>query len=220
MRLARKLFLLAAMAITALALTATTANAQIEVIEEDGGHCPPIVVDVHLVSGGCDIEYRSEAHIPLVAYIPAPVVVSNCRVHLSALIGENGAGYVTAASFSDEVPPANPPCTRAPCDEDGRTGASEMVPWPLHIEETVANVETIEAEFCLRTIASGEGGAQTRCQVHLPLTQNLATHDHEIGAVGSEYFCEAAPFPTSVRNVHLINEVPAAQSTEDIEVIH
>jgi hypothetical protein len=220
MRLARKLFLLAAMAITALALTATAANAQVEVLEEDGGHCPPVVVDVHLVSGGCDIEYRSEAHIPLVAYVSGnPVIVSNCRVHLSARVGETGAGYVNAALFSNEDPPTNPPCTRAPCDELGRFGFSEMIPWPLHIEENAAGQESIEAEFCLRTIASGEGGAQTRCQVHLPFRQ-VVTHDHEIGGVNSEYFCEVAPIPTSIRNVHLINEVPAALSTEDIEVIH
>jgi hypothetical protein len=223
MRLARKLFLLAAMAITALALTATAANAQVEVIEEDGIHCPPVSLSPtgHNVTGGCDIEYRSERHIPLVAYVPNPVVVSNCRVHLSALVGENGAGYVTAALLSDEVPPANPACTRFPCDENGPVGSSKMIPWPLQIEENGPGLESIEATFCLRTIASGEGGAPTQCQVHLPLTQNVGTHDHEIGGANLEVFCEVAPmFPTSIRNAHFLNEVPAAQSTEDIEVIH
>jgi hypothetical protein len=195
-------------------------NPGMEVVEEDGGHCPPVSVVAHDVTGGCHVEYRSEAHVPMVAYIPSPVVFMACRWHFAARIGEDGAGYVTAASFSDEAPPGNPPCTRAPCDEDGPTGASAMVPWPLHIEEENVSQESLEMEFCMRTIASGEDGAQTRCQLHLPVNQQLGSHDHEIGAVNSEYFCEVASFPTSLRNMHFINEAPGAQSTEDIELIH
>jgi hypothetical protein len=215
-----RLFLFAVMALTALASSAATASAQRELVEEDSGHCSSVSVVAHVVSGGCDVEYRSESHISIVAYIPNPVVVAVCRWHLVARMGEDAAGYVTAVSFSDEVPPTSPPCTRAACDESGATGASAMVPWPLRIEENVAGQESIETEFCMRMIASGEGGAQTRCQVHLPFVQQLGTHDHEVGAVGSEYFCEVAPFPTSIRNVHLINEVPAVEGAEDIELIH
>jgi hypothetical protein len=214
-----RLFPLAATVLTALAWGAGTASAQMEVIEEDGEHCPPVSVVAHVVTGGCHMEYRSEAHVPMVAYIPNAVVFMACRWHIAARIGEDGAGYVTAASFSDEDPPWNPPCTRAPCDEDGLTGASAMVPWPLHIEEN-GHQESTEMGLCLRTIASGEGGAQTRCQVHLPLRQG-PSHDHEIGAVNFETFCEGSQsFPMSFRNVHLVNEAPAAQSTEDLVVIH
>jgi hypothetical protein len=175
MRLARKQFLLTAMTITALVLTVTAANTQVEVIAEDGGHCPPVSLSPtgHNVTGGCDIEYRSERHIPLVAYVPNPVVVSNCRVHLSALVGENGAGYVTAALLSDETPPANPPCTRFHSMKMG-PGSSKMLPWPLQIEENAPEQESIETEFCLRTIASGEDGAQTRCRLHLHSTSRSA----------------------------------------------
>jgi hypothetical protein len=210
------------MAITALALTATTANAQIEVLEEDGpGHCTAVSLSPtgHVVSGGCPIEYRSEHHVPLVAYTPAPVIVSNCNVHLSARIGENGAGYVTAASLTAEtVNPPVPGCTRAACDENGPVGASAMLPWPVQITETAAGVETVDATFCLRTISSLEGGPQTHCGVHLPYTSPV-THDNEVGD-NAEYFCEVAAIPTSIRNLHLINEVSATESTEDIEVIH
>jgi hypothetical protein len=208
------------MALTALALGVGTASAQVEVMEEDGGHCSPVSIVGHTVSGGCHVEYRSEGHIPIVAYTPSPVVVASCRWHISARIGEGGAGYLTAASFTDEVPPTSPPCGRAPCDESGAIGGSAMIPGPLRIEENAPGQESIEMEFCMRMVAAGEGGTPTRCQVHLPFNQQFGTHDHEIGAVDSEYFCEVAPFPISIRNVHLINEVPAAQSTEDIELIH
>jgi hypothetical protein len=220
MFLVRKLFLAVVMALTALALSAGTASAQLEVMEEDGGHCPPVTILAHTVSGGCHVAYQSEGHISLVAYVPNPVVVSGCRWHFDAQIGENGAGYVTAAAFSDESPPTSPPCTRTPCDEDGPVGNSVMVPWPLTVFEEDIGVESLEMEFCIRTIQSGEGGPQSRCQIHLPVTQTF-DHDHEIGAVNSEYFCEVgAPFPVSLRNVHFINEEPAVQSTEDIELIH
>jgi hypothetical protein len=219
MRLALKLSVTGMMALAFLSLTAVTASAQVEVLEEDGGHCPPVTIVVHTVSGGCDVEYRSERHLQLVAYVPSPVIVSNCNLHFRALIGENGIGYVTAAVLSSETnPPTSPACTRAPCDENGPIGASAMLPWPIHIEENIPDQESIELEFCHRTTASGEGGAGTRCHMHLPFKQYVS-HDHEI-AGNEEYFCEVAPFPTSYRNVHFINEVPAQQSTADIEIIH
>ncbi len=216
MRLARKLFLLVAMAFAALAMTAGAASAQVEVLEEDGGHCSAVAVGVgHAVTGGCDVEYTTEHHIPLVAYTPAPVIVSNCNVHLSAQIGETGAGVVNVAVFTAEtVNPPVPGCTRAPCDE----ATGQMLPWPVQILETGPSTERLEATFCLRTIPSGPGGPGTYCEVHLPFSQ-VGNHNHEVGD-NQEYPCEVAAIPTAIRNVHFINETPANNSTEDIALIH
>jgi hypothetical protein len=224
MRPARKLFVLAAMTLTVLALGVTTANAEnpVEVIEEETGeHCTAVSLGAgHAVSGGCHIAYESEGHIPWVAYVPSPVIISQCAWHLDAQIGEDGSGYITnAVLFNGPVSEA-PGCTRAPCDE---AGSGAMLPWPLQIvegENETDPSEDVEVEFCLRTIASGQGGAPSRCQVHVPITQDAVNHNHEIGTPAGEYFCEVSPqpFPISIRDVHFNVEEPAA--TEDIEILH
>ncbi len=222
MRLARYLFIFMAMAFAALALTAATATAQIEFLDEETDqHCPALVVVEHSVGGGCHVEYESEGHIPLVAYIPGPVVISNCNVHLEARIGEDGAGYITQALLTNEPVPPNPPCTREPCDEPA-PGHEDLL-WPLQLEENGPGQESIETEFCLRVANSAggvEGGASARCEVHLPFTHVLS-HDHELGD-DAEYFCEVSPIPApvSIQRVHFVNENPASGSNEDIYFVH
>jgi hypothetical protein len=214
MRFAGKLFLFVATALAALAMTASAASAVMEVLEEDGDHCPAVTLVAHVVSGGCDVEYRGEHHVVIVAYTPAPVVFTNCNLHLDAQIGEDGSGHVTAAALTAEtVNPPLPGCVRAACDE----ATGQMLPWPLTVRE-VGGVEVMEMTLCLRTISSGPGGPQTRCEIHLPFLQG-ADHNHEVGD-SAEYFCEVAAIPTSFHNVHLINEVPAGQSAEDIALVH
>jgi hypothetical protein len=223
MRLARKLFLLAAMALTALALGATTANAEnpVEVVDEETAeHCTAVGIVGHTVSGGCHIEYESEGHVPLIAYVPTPVILSQCVVHLDAQVGEDGSGYINGATLAVGDVVESPGCTRAPCDE---LGSGAMLPWPLQIvegETATDPSEDVEVEFCLRTVASGQGGAPSRCQVHVPITQDAVNHNHEIGTPAGEYFCEVSPqpFPISIGDAHFNVEDPAA--TEDIEILH
>ncbi len=211
------------MALTALALSATTANAQVEVFDEEtDDHCPALMISGHNVTGGCHVHYEAEEHIPLVAYTPTgAVVLFNCNVHLEAQIGEDGSGYVTKAVLTDEVPPENPPCTRTPCDEAPPSHAD--LPWPLQIQENTIGQESVELELCLRTanaFGGTEGGAQSRCELHFPVTQNF-DHNHEIGD-HAEYFCEVSPSPVPIafRDIHFINENPAEVSEEDIYIVH
>ncbi len=211
------------MTLAAFTLSAVTAQAEVEVFNEaTDEHCSPLNVDGHIVTDGCHVEYESEEHISLVAHPPTgPVVISNCNVHLEAQIGEDGAGYVTQALLTDETPPPSPPCTRTPCDEPGPS--HQELPWPLHIEENAAGSESVEGEFCLRVsdaFGGTEGGAGSRCEVHLPFTHVLS-HDHELGD-HAEYFCEVSPSPVpiSIRDVHFINEEPAGESSEDIYLVH
>jgi len=223
MRLARKLFLLAAMALAALALTATTANAQVEVIDEDGfnDHCPAVtVVNDHDVVGGCHVEYKSEGDVPLVVQTAGgPVTLSSCEFHLSGRVGENGSGYIDNALLTDEVPPSNPPCTRTPCDEPSNAAHhphAELL-WPIAFTE-IDGVETLEATFCLRPTANPEGSGNTPCEVHLPWTDN-GGHNYEIGAPTGIYSCENLP-PVSITRAHFVNETDPELGTEDVEIIH
>ena len=237
MRLARKLFLLAAMAIAALAMTASTASAQIEVLHEDGGdHCDPVTVEAgHNVHGGCHIEFSSVVDIPLHAYIPAKTTISNCEVYLSGRVDEEGEGYVELIVL--EPPHAGGvPCTREACDEMTGTPPHPDLLWPFHIREEGAGHEEVEAEFCLRANTTAEGSAGNWCDVHLPF-QDEGAHQYEIGSsdpdgTGTEVFCEnnpsppappgydgnhdILPFPISIE-AHLRSD-PAGE--EDVEVIH
>lgn len=222
MRLARKLFLLAVTAVAALALTASAASAQLTVSEEHtAGNqaCTAVNKVGHVVTGGCHIEVVSTEHIPLVAFVPQRVVLSNCNVHLEARINATGGGWVTAAVLTDEVPPASPPCTRAPCDEANGT----FRPWPLQIVEHAAGDEEVEATFCLRLgnlFGGAPGDPGSQCEVHLEYTQT-ASHDIEIGhhPSGAE-LCEVSPSPPAmigIENAHFTYE-PVGE--DRIEVVH
>jgi hypothetical protein len=212
MRLARKLFLLGAMAVAALALTAGSASAQFEVLDEDGGggHCPAVaLIPSHGVTGGCELDVRGK--VPLYAHIPAETPISNCFVDLEARIDENGEGYVESAIFTPGAAPPNVPCTRAPCDEANGT----QLPWRFHLDEVAPGDERVEATFCLRTVASGPGGTGTNCEVHLELS-DLGSHNYEIGHLAQHQFCEGNPIPP----VSIVGHLETYNPLETIEIIH
>jgi hypothetical protein len=217
MRIARKLFLLGAMALAAMAMTAGAASAEgVIVYDEAMNHCGDVTIDVHQVDGGCHVEVESEEDIPLYAHLGPPLnelEISNCEVFLEAQLGEDGEGYITEA---DLTPPdeGTVPCTRAPCDEADGT----MLPWAIHFNE-VDGVETVEATFCLRTIQSGPGGAGTPCTVHLPW-ENNGGHHYEIGDSGhtAEYACENPAVPVEIQAHFLSLEDELGE--EEIEIVH
>lgn len=211
MFLVRKLSLAVMMAVAVMAMTASSANAEVQVFEEPGGLCSNVSLSGHVVSGGCHVEFQSTGDVWLVVYVPAPTIVSACQVHLEARIGGNGFGYVTTLTLTAPSRPV--PCTRAQCTE---AGTSTRIPQPIQLNE-VAGAESLERRFCLQ----GPDGSQGSCTVHLPV-ENEGGHNYEFGAGGGEAFCEAGdyPFPVSIRNAHYINEVPAETGTEDVEIIH
>lgn len=213
MRLALKL-ISAALAIACLALSAATANAQsFEVIDEESfNHCGETTLIGHFVSGGCNFETESESHIAMVVQTAGgPVTVANCNWHLEGRVDEAGAGWFTEALLASEPPPGTVPgCTRAACDEAN----GGMRPWPFVGIESGPGSETVELTLCVRTVASGPGGAGTSCELHLPFLDN-GDHDYELG-VGSTQGCENLP-PLSFQGIHLVNEVPGGW---DLEVSH
>jgi hypothetical protein len=222
MSLARKLFLLAAMTLTALAVTASSASAQIEVSNEaTAEHCSAVtLMPNHTVEGGCHVDFVSPpgTDIPLHAYIPAKTTISNCEVELEGRVGENGEGYVTEAHL--EPPHGGPvPCTRVACDE---ADDHSMIPWPFYIREHGPAGEEVEMTFCIRDLKAGEGEPGVECELHLEFTGRGA-HRYEIGHA-TETLCEnnppnnptthpTVPAPVSFE-VHLISGL------ERVEVVH
>lgn len=210
MRIAHKLLLPAIVATTALVAIPAAASAEVEVLSESQGtHCPAVTVDVHHVEGGCHVEIASTQPKYIVAFTPAPIVISNCNLHVEARIGEDGSGWVTAAAFTSPDPPTNPPCTRAPCDEVNGT----QIPWPFQLSEAGPGEEVGEMTFCMRTVASGPGGAGTQCQLHLPIT-DLGMHEYQVGSTETT-FCE------NVSNVGVGGAGFAYEGdSEHVEIIH
>lgn len=205
----RKLFLLVAMALTALAMT-SSASAQVEVHDEPGTLCSNVSLSDHAVSGGCHVEFKSTDDISAVVYIPGPLPVFSCRWHFEAQIGGDGAGYITTAALTP--PSGGGPCTRVQCAEADGT----RIPWPVQINEA-AGSESFEMRFCIEQ----SNGSGFSCTVHLSV-EDEGGHNYEFGAEDGEAFCEPgdSPYPVGFRNAHFVNEVPAETGAEDVEIVH
>ena len=223
MRLVCKLFLLASTMLAVLALSAATASAQLEVIDEETDEsCPPVVLEFHGVTGGCHVEFKSENHITFVVQTAGgPVPFTKCNWHFEGRVDEDGAGYVTAAALTNEPPPGtNPPCNRTPCDESASSAHPHAeLPWTIEFTEVNA-LETVEFMLCFRladAFGGVEGGTGTPCELHLPWTDE-GGHNYEIGT-GASYSCENLP-AVSLQNVHFVNETDPDSGTEDMEIVH
>ena len=179
MRLARKLAILTAMAMAAMALTATSASA-VEVSSEPGGvHCTAtVLMSNHSVEGGCKIRAVSEEETKVQAQIAPGVwfTVSSCEDQFEAAMGESGEGYLYNATTSGHA--AGDPCTRTQCDE-GEAGATPhaKMPWHLRLNSTTS----MEVRFCLRTNNTAEGTAGTTCHTNVAVSIS-PTHRYEFSA--------------------------------------
>lgn len=210
MRIARKFVLFTAMALAALAMSAGTASAEVEVFQEDGDVCSQVVLSGgHTVSGGCLAQAETENHIPLVVQTAGgPVTLTNCNVHFDGRISGTGSGYATVIAFTNENPPTTPGCTRKACDE-GDNGAD--IPWPFQVTEPSAGTEMLEVTLCLEP---SPDGSHTSCELHVPMTTPVS-HEDEAGD-NATYTCENLP-QISFQNFHFVGETGAEGAGE---VIH
>jgi hypothetical protein len=169
MRTAIKLLMLAATVLAALALSATTATAQVTV-EDEATDDPCAAINATLpagpITGGCHVEFQAEdvpifAHVPGVGELPQ----SNCEVELEARIGPDGEGYITEAHLDTPHDPDLADCVNEPCETSGN-----MDLWEIHIEEEVLDEEILHVTFCLSPI--GQMGTKTLCSLSLPLVQS------------------------------------------------
>jgi hypothetical protein len=154
MRIARKLFAVAIMAVATLALSASVASASpVEVVDENGIHCSPVTVVSHVVSGGCQAHIVSTggATIQLIRHIPTgeEVVSIHCNNEYRLNLDEFGEGWIHGISF----PPGDAWCnnTIRPCVEaDSGEHVGPQEPWRVHVEETGPGTEHAIVRLCLR----------------------------------------------------------------------
>jgi hypothetical protein len=153
----RKLFLLAATVIAALALTATSALAEDEGVEvsqetsEGNVHCNP----------WCFIHANGASS--LTAHIgPTEIVASACTDEFEGEVDENGEGHIDVYE-NNAATSGN--CTRINCNGIGEDENEPI--WPAHFEEE-GGEETINVRFCLDAEADPDAeGAHCDVEIHV-----------------------------------------------------
>lgn len=172
MRIARKLTLLCALAIAAMAFTAGSASAAetaIEVETEAGARCNPV----------CNALAQGESHITRTF---DGVEISKCRDtfetefrHLQDANRLIGHVYSWVRANHEVVGPG---CNVEPCEV-----AAERE-WNItNAGETAANTGHFTVRFCLQEGVAGNEGADTHCNLEVTITETTP-HRHTLSANG------------------------------------
>jgi hypothetical protein len=203
MRIARKLILLAIMA---MALSATTASAQVELTDEETGlHCG-------VASSSCLVEIGGSYWITLHLTNGVEVTAGNCSDYLVASVGEDGEGFFTVQTIIGAF------CPNKPCEATSQT-AGNGDPWPLHLDELDPGVFTLHAVFCYEPAAGG--GAQRNCEIVLSV-DDWGDHFYVFNAFDET--CAGTPPPTGVRAIEMdglwSTREPNFSGHTDVEITH
>lgn len=178
MRIARKLMLLAMMAIAATAFMASSASAEIglpdavEITDEDlGTHCGAVTPTPNGATGGCFLHADSETGT-LVSLELFGEALTECTNSFDARINEDGHGYIYNQVFGGGAP-----CVAVPCNAVTGPG---FRPWEVAVQEPRPGVEHLIANFCVVV-----GGVQIDCTIEVGM------HIHSHSEV--EFFANQSP---------------------------
>jgi hypothetical protein len=166
----QKLVLLTSIALTALALSTSTALAQEDVeiqTEPAGDHC----------SAPCTIHVASVTPTSWGAYVGETLVQTlfSCTEEFLMTLDEDGHGAIhTYENNKGQV--GGEACTRQNCDDAG----DDESEWETHLTEA-AGAENASIRLCLET---GPGAANVHCTINVALNQDPAvTHRYVFNAV-------------------------------------
>lgn len=154
MRIARKLALLASLALAAMAMTAGSASATgaLEVYENDGGgsqHCGTVSVVDHEVTGGCEAIATSSGTVELEGEVFGfHIHESDCDNVFTVNFNEDGTGFVSGFQIT------NCSSNVTACNEGGSESNPE-IPWAFAGEEDAANTVGGEIAVCINTALLG-----------------------------------------------------------------
>jgi hypothetical protein len=209
MRIARKLTLLAMLAIAAAAFAAPSAFAQTSTEPEAHNQTPRLIVqqEVHAANdtncplvtpsppvappalppttagGGCRAHIASVGSVVLSSHdaTGTEAVLSSCGgVELDMRIDVAGEGYLTHQEFTGD--PST--CVVKPCGQLTPPGTSEGRIWSLFAFESEVAGSTVRERattlFCIEPIIGG--GPPTHCEVTVPFSQPT-THRYRFTAV-------------------------------------
>jgi hypothetical protein len=199
MRIARKLTLLATLAIAATALAAPTAFAQTEpeshnqtprILVAQEVHAandiacpaiaptPPPLVSPTVTSGGCRVHY-SATGLLISAHLSAggtEVPITTCDFEFDLRLDSAGEGWLSHQEFTGGAA-----CTRRACGQI-TPPTSEGRAWTVYMQETeIAGQgprENMVFLFCTEAL---DGSGASHCELTIPISQT-ATHRYQFTA--------------------------------------
>lgn len=244
MRIARKLTLLAMLAIAAAAFAAPSAFAQTSTEPEAHNQAPRLIVqqEVHnandlacplvtpsppvappalpplTAGGGCRAHVASVGTVPLVNHNAAGVetVISNCNVEFDLRVDAAGEGYLTHHEFTGGAG-----CTTKPCGQVTPPTTEGRIWSFFTFESEVAGStdrERATVLFCIEFLPSSPA---SHCEVTVPFSQP-STHRYSFNA--NDVSCHG-PTPTNeVTGVFNVEATPGVSgenlAEQNIEIRH
>src|ERR1700741_2027824 len=182
MRLARKLFLVAAATIAMIAFASPAANAVTVTAEPGGANCPEVqVTNAHVITGGCLVSAATAAatSADLRTHFNAvgEVFLGRCTVTFQARIHRSGDGWIFNQVLG--VPPVGT-CGLAPCDEPASPNL--RYEWPATTMEfgfTDPNDLAFQLTFCTRPLAGAPGSSFGTCTIFIPIQELPPVHSYQ-----------------------------------------
>ncbi len=208
---ALKLVLTAAMAMTAMAMTAGTASAQeepVDVFNEPSG------TPCSTATGNCDHHFVGSSVVTQHVF-GSESQATSCDDEFVARLGPNGNG--TIPTYTNNAPVA--PCNRIKCNDVGE-GPGEAT-WPVtNTGEYAAGSPTLDGHltyrFCL-DLASNPNGTGTHCTIEVDVDAT-ATHRYRFTAVGEH--CPLLPGVEAELDGTWNTEATPGSGQEQIEIVH
>jgi hypothetical protein len=246
MRIARKLTLLAMLAIAAAALAAPSAFAQTSTEPEAHNQTPRLIVqqEVHnavdaacpavapsppavppalpplVATGGCRTHVASVGTVPLTGHdvLGNEGVVFNCTVEFNLRIDAAGEGYITHHEYTG---PAGV-CVTKPCGQVAPPSTEGRVWSFFTFESEVAGSADRERAIMLFCIEPITGGASGHCEITVPFGQPT-THRYRFNA--TDVACHSASSArnelTGVFDVEAVSGVSGENlAQQNIEIRH
>jgi hypothetical protein len=155
------------LATSALAVSASSAQAVEVTSEAPAGHCSAVGLSGTDVDGGCLFHLTSESPIELRKHVfGVETHVTSCANEFAGRYSEAGEGYLLEQVLSGSS------CQRRPC----KPGDIEAAPWPVHVHGPPLAVEVV---LCVEPLV---GGTDETCEIDIPLQSYSNQHRQEYGS--------------------------------------
>jgi hypothetical protein len=181
MRLTRKLVLAGLTAMVAMAFAASSASAIEVSAESTGAHCSAVTYIAHGTgSGGCLLRGTAQQ----VELGGAFGFMTLCNDTFEGRVGENGEGFVYAATFTNCSPINVTPCVETGVFTNWKAELATGTENATQSGPFTQNETNFEAHFCVVAL-----GQTIRCHVNLTVTEPQ-THRYTLVTGASHKICE------------------------------
>lgn len=241
MRIARKLTLLAMLAIAVTALAAPPALAQTEpelhpfsrVVAVQEVHAatdamcpavtptPPAAMSPLVTAGGCRLHYTAPGMV-LIAHLSAggaEVVVSNCDLEFDMRIDSSGEGWISHQEFTQGVMGT---CSRRACGQVAPP-TSEGRAWSYYLQELeIAGQGPSESMVVLICTEDLTTPVTTHCEVILPMSQPTLHRNRftAVSAIGHGASFPRCEWTGTLDQEAVLENTGEGQLEQNVEIRH